>query len=178
MKGNTLMIYLIAGSTHTGKTYFADQLMKKFHISSLSIDHLKMGLIRSGIANFTADTGDEIITPIIWPVIREIIKTAIENDQDLIIEGCYIPSDFQNDFEPFYLNKIHHLFLIMTDAYIKNNFDKIIRYANVIEKRIDDSYLNMQNLIKENQKLLNECLINNLNYYLIDQKYNLPIELF
>lgn len=37
-----------------------------------------------------------------WPIIREMIKTAIENKQKLIIEGCYIPFGWEKDFEKEY----------------------------------------------------------------------------
>ena len=42
------MIILIAGTSHTGKTYLSQKLLEKYKMPFLSIDHLKMGLIRSG----------------------------------------------------------------------------------------------------------------------------------
>ena len=42
------MVILIAGETHTGKTLLAQKLMEAYHYPCLSLDHLKMGLIRSG----------------------------------------------------------------------------------------------------------------------------------
>lgn len=42
------MIILITGASHTGKTLLAQKLLEKYHYPYLSIDHLKMGLIRSG----------------------------------------------------------------------------------------------------------------------------------
>ena len=41
------MIILIAGASHTGKTALAQKLLEKYQYPYLSIDHLKMGLIRS-----------------------------------------------------------------------------------------------------------------------------------
>ena len=35
----------------------------------------------------------------LWPIVREMIKTAIENNQNLIVEGCYIPLDWRQDFD-------------------------------------------------------------------------------
>ncbi len=43
------MIILIAGASHTGKTKPAQSLLEKYKFPYLSIDHLKMGLIRCGI---------------------------------------------------------------------------------------------------------------------------------
>lgn len=43
-----------------------------------------------------------------------MIKTAIENKQNLIIEGCYIPFDWENDFAKEYLNNIRYFCLVMS----------------------------------------------------------------
>ena len=92
------MIVLITGPSHTGKTVLAQKLLEKYNYPYLSIDHLKMGLIRSGYTELTPEDDDELVD-YLWPIIREMIKTAIENKQNLIIEGCYIPFDWEKDFE-------------------------------------------------------------------------------
>ena len=92
------MILLIAGASHTGKTLLAQRLLEKYHYPYLSIDHLKTGLIRSGNTELTP-MDDDKLTPYLWPIVREMIKTAIENKQNLIVEGCYIPFDWRKDFD-------------------------------------------------------------------------------
>ena len=47
------MIILITGASHTGKTLLAQKLLEKYKYPYLSIDHLKMGLIRSGQTELT-----------------------------------------------------------------------------------------------------------------------------
>jgi hypothetical protein len=64
------------------------------------------------------------------------------------------------------------LFLILSKEYIENRFDDILNFANIIEKRIDDSYLNKSELINENLILLENCIKNDLNYILINDNYN------
>lgn len=98
------MIILITGASHTGKTLLAQRLLEKYHYPYLSIDHLKMGLIRSGMTELTPLSSDEELTRLLWPVVREMVKTAIENGQDLSVEGCYIPSDWEKDFDGDYLH--------------------------------------------------------------------------
>ena len=145
------MIILIAGTSHTGKTNLAQMLLEKYKMPYLSIDHLKMGLIRSENTTLTP-MDDDKLTGYLWPIVREMIKTAIENNQNLIVEGCYIPFDWRKDFEDEYLKSIKFLCLAMTGSYIDSNFDKIKAHASVIESRLDDSDLNAEDLKADNQK--------------------------
>ena len=165
------MIILISGASHTGKTLLAQKLMEKFLYPSFSIDLLKMGLIRSKKTNLTP-YDDEKIKEYLLPILKEIIKTAIENNQHLIIEGCYIPYNWKSDFSEEYLSQIKYICLIMTENYILEHFDDIRDHANVIEKRLYDE-CDMNILLKENKKALNECQKYNLDYVLFDEKYDI-----
>lgn len=164
------MIILIAGATHTGKTAYAQKLLEKYQYPYLSIDHLKMGLIRSGQTLLTP-VDDNKLTDYLWPIVREIVKTAIENKQNLIVDGCYIPFGWRKDFEKEYLENIRYICLVMSRQYIENHFDDIVKYANVIELRLDDSDLNIKELIAQNEHNLNRCIVHNLPYILIDKEY-------
>ena len=108
------MIVLIAGSSHTGKTLLAQKLLEKYRYPYLSIDHLKMGLIRSNYTELTVND-DEKLTDYLWKIVKEIIKTNIENKQNIIIEGCYIPFDWKKYFNEEYLKEIKYICLIMTE---------------------------------------------------------------
>ena len=136
------MIILITGASHTGKTALAQKLLEKYKYPYLSIDHLKMGLIRSGYTKLTPEDDNEL-TDYLWPVIREIIKTAIENEQNLIIEGCYIPFNWSQDFEKEYISHIKFFCLVMSENYIRNHFANIKRYASAIENRVDLSLIHI-----------------------------------
>lgn len=165
------MVILIAGATHAGKTAFAQKLLEKYHFPYLSIDHLKMGLIRSGQTALTP-MDDDKLTDYLWPIIRETVKTAIENRQNLIVEGCYIPFDWKKDFAPEYREHIRYVCLVMSRRYIENHFGDIQRYANVIEQRLDDSELNREALISENEQNLAQCIAQGCEYLLIDERYD------
>ena len=165
------MIFLIAGATHTGKTAYAQKLLQQHHYPYLSIDHLKMGLIRSGQTTLTPMDDDQL-TEYLWPILREMIKTAIENKQNLIIEGCYIPFDWQKDFEQEYLENIRYVCLVMSQSYIENHFADIVAYGSVIESRLDDSDLDKAELITEHRENLSQCIAHALPYILIDRSYD------
>ena len=169
------MIILITGASHTGKTALAQRLLEKYNYPYLSIDHLKMGLIRSGNTDLTPLSADNELTEYLWPIVREMIKTAIENKQNLIIEGCYIPFNWQIDFQIEYLDNIKFYCLVMSENYIRNNFDNIKKYANVIESRLDDSDLTIESAINENARISELAEKHKVNYILIDDKYEINI---
>ena len=169
------MVILIGGASHTGKTFLAQKLLEKYQYPYVSIDHLKMGLIRSGNTGLTVED-DDALTDYLWPIVREMVKTAIENQQSVIVEGCYIPFDWQKDFEEHYLRQIRYYCLIMSARYIEDHFTDIRRFANVIEDRLDDSGLDAADLIRENMRNLEACKQFGCEYILIDDAYRIPYE--
>ncbi|MBQ8599668.1 MAG: adenylate kinase [Oscillospiraceae bacterium] len=165
------MILLISGASHTGKTALAQKLLEKYHWPYLSMDHLKMGLIRSGQTSLTP-MDDDKMTDYLWPIVREMVKTAVENEQNLIVEGCYIPFDWKRDFSTAYLPQIRHICLIFSEDYIRSHFEEIKTYANAVERRLDDSGLSMDGLIRDNRENLRQCREQGCEYLLIDKDYH------
>lgn len=168
------MVVLVFGASHSGKTLLAQKILEKYSYPYLSIDHLKMGLIRSGNTDLTPED-DEKLTEYLWPIVREIVKTAIENNQNLTVEGCYVPFDWAKDFDAKYLENIKAYCLVMTENYIRNNSDDIIKHADAIEKRLCDS-VDMEELIRENRQNLSLCE-KGTNCVIIDKEYKVDINL-
>lgn len=101
------------------------------------MDHLKMGLYR-GVNNigFTPLDSNEVIGEKLWPILKGIIMTNIENDQNIIIEGCYILPHHTKDIEKPYSDHVFSVFLGFSTNYIRDNFQsKIKAHRNAIEKR-------------------------------------------
>ena len=171
------MIILITGASHTGKTALAQHLLEKYKYPYMSIDHLKMGLIRSANTELTPMSDDGDLTAYLWPIIREMIKTAIENKQNLIVEGCYIPFDWAEDFEKEYLDNIRCYCLIMSENYVRNHFDDIKKYAGIIENRLDDAWCTMESVLADNTHVLELAQKHKANYILIDDEYKVDIDL-
>jgi len=171
------MIILIAGASHTGKTALAQRLLEKYHYPYLSIDHLKMGLIRSGHTTLTPMSDDGALTAYLWPIVCEMIKTAVENEQNLIVEGCYIPFDWAESFTPDYLEHIKSYCLVMSESYIKNHFEEIRAFASVVEDRGEDEDCTIENVLRDNAGVWELCQAYHANYILIDEKYQVDIVL-
>ncbi len=168
------MIILLTGASHTGKTALAQKLLEKYQYPYLSIDHLKMGLIRSENTKLTPMSDTDELTNYLWPIVREMIKTAIENEQNLIVEGCYIPFDWKKDFTADYLEHIQYYCLVMSEKYIRNHFSDIQKYANVIEKRLEDD-CTMERVLMDNKQVLELAQQYGVNYILIAEKYEVDL---
>lgn len=171
------MIILITGASHTGKTLLAQKLLEKYKYPYLSIDHLKMGLIRSGNTELTPMSDDIKLTEYLWPIVREMIKTAIENRQNLIVEGCYIPFDWEKDFSDDYLENIKFLCIVMSENYIRKHFRDIKRYASVVEQRVNDEDCTLESVLEDNAHILALAQKNGINYILIEDEYKIDSDL-
>ena len=169
------MIVFITGASHTGKTALAQKLLEKYHYPYLSIDHLKMGLIRSGNTDLTPEDDDEL-TEYLWPIIREIVKTAIENRQNLIVEGCYIPFHWRRDFDERYLPSIRFICLAMSERYIENHFSEIIGYESEIEARMIDADCTKDSLKADNKNIIDGFQHAGEQIVLIDSIYEQTIK--
>ena len=169
------MIILITGASHTGKTLLAQKMLEKYKYPYLSIDHLKMGLIRSGNTDLTPED-DEALTGYLWPIIREIVKTAIENRQNLIIEGCYIPFRWRQDFDERYLSSIRFICLAMSERYIENHYGEIVGYESEIEARLVDADCTMDSLKAGNRSIIDGFQHVGEQVFLIDSDYAKTIQ--
>ena len=171
------MIILITGASHTGKTLLAQKMLEQYKYPYVSIDHLKMGLIRSGNTELTPMSDDKELTAYLWPIVREMIKTAVENKQNLIVEGCYIPFDWQKDFTSEYLEHMRYYCLVMSEGYIRNHFADIRGYANVIEDRLDDEWCTLESVLADNAEMLELAQKYDANYILIEDQYDVRVEI-
>ncbi len=163
------MVMIITGATHTGKTVTAQKLVERKKFPCLSMDLLKMGLIRSGNTRL-GPTDDKEMEDYLWPIVVEIIKTAVENGQNLIVEGCYVPSGWKDSFPQRYLDEIRFICIVMSEQYILRCFDEIKAHACDIENRVDDSSCTRELLIRENRRYLDMCLSAGLKPILIDSR--------
>ena len=164
------MVILITGASHVGKTVLAQRLLEERHYPYLSIDHLKMGLIRSGNTDLTPMSDDAALTAYLWPIVREMIKTAIENCQNLIVEGCYVPSGWARDFEPLYREQIEFICLVMSERYIRAHWQDILAHACDVEQRLCDD-VDIESVIADNAHYRRLCEENGYPYTLIDEDY-------
>ena len=65
----------------------------------------------------------------------------------------------------------------MSESYIKSHFCDIKKYADAIEKRLDDAYCTTESVLADNEYFLEQAKAHGQNYLLIDGEYNVDIEL-
>lgn len=180
------MVIFIGGVSCSGKTNMAQKIMEKYHIPYLSIDHIKMGLIRTGVSKYVNDgfdcsSNDAEITKEIWPIIREIAKTNIENNQHIIIEGCYIPANEVVNFEEEYKDFVVPFYITFSKEYIENHRDDGI-FSNLCAIENKDlqgtrDYLTRDFLIREHELQKKRCEENRVKYIEIKDNYEKELEL-
>lgn len=98
---------------------------------------------------------------------------SIAYGQNLIVEGCYIPLDWQKDFA----SDIKCYCLIMSENYIRNHFADIKKYASVIKTRLDDKECTIERVLADNMQMLSLAEKHHANYILIDDKYEVNADL-
>ena len=171
MKEEERMIWLICGATHAGKTVLAQRILEEKHIPYLSLDHLKMGLIRSGLVRITPTSPWQEITDAVWPVAREWIRTCLENGQHLTVEGCYILPNWEKDFTDEQRGQMKGICLALSENYIHTRFCDVLRYANEVEQRLDDD-ISVGALLRENAFFReNYC-----DVFVIDENYTAELD--
>ena len=149
------LVILIGGETHTGKTLMAQKLLEQYHFPYTSLDHIKMGLIRGyQDCGFTACGSDEAISEKLWGVVRGIIDTCLENKQDIILEGCYLPPAEVNKL---LCKEVACIYLVFSQEYIGRHFDEIIAHENVMEKRLFPAEIDKQAFLAANSRLKESC---------------------
>ncbi len=171
------MVILIGGNGYTGKTLLSQKLLERYKIPYLSIDHIKMGLYRGfKDEKYNPEQDSFILGETLWPIIKGIIMTNIENRQNIIIEGCYILPHLIDDFEDSYSKEIVSVFLGFSDNYIRNSYkSKIIKNQSIIEFREEESE-SMNEQIQLHKIFRQKCLENKVNYLEIDKDYEMEIE--
>jgi putative acetyltransferase len=166
-------VILIGGAGYAGKTFMAQQLLEKYRYPYLSIDHLKMGLFRADRGcGFTPEDSSRHIGEILWPILKGIITTNIENKQNIIIEGCYLLPDRVLELEPEYLKEVVSFYMGFSEEYINKYLElKIIRNRSVIEARDYEDSETVLEIVMESHDQRDLCEKYNAKYFEINDDY-------
>ena len=168
------MIIMVTGATHTGKTVMTKRMLRKCSYALISLDTLKMGLIRSETTDLTPEDDDKL-TEFLWPIVKEMIKTVVENEQDMIVEGCYIPFDWRKDLEEKYASQVKFICLAMSDEFIDKHFEDIKSNSDVAEKRLEND-ITIEGLKADNKKTIEGFKASGEEVIIIEDDYEKTID--
>ncbi|MEG7336030.1 adenylate kinase [Bacillus sp. 0102A] len=177
------MLYLIGGSSRSGKTTTAKRMLAETKIPYFSLDYLMMG-IANGVPEMEVHPtdGDFKNGQRLWKIINPLMIAMVENKIDYIIEGVqFIPSHVAK-FEQRYSGNVKACFIGISEIDIENNIDKMKFHSSMTE---NDGLRNLDNVqikselerIKTDSILIKEeCQKYNLQYFESSLHFNKTIE--
>jgi putative acetyltransferase len=172
-----MRVFLIGGVGGTGKTLLASKLMRVLHIPYVSIDHLMMGMVRSDPdCHFSPLDSGETIGRHMWPFLKAVIQTNIENNHSIILEGFQLQPEWVTDFTEEYQKHIIPVFIGFSEQYLRSNLVSNIRkHRHVVERRENEA-LNIESLITQHLRLKSECVKHQVTHFEIDESYESSME--
>lgn len=129
------MLYLIGGVAKGGKTYIARKIMEDNNIPYFSTDFLLWSLSDKGIVNLNHNDPDSIASKILEPFISSIIDYLIWNEDEYVLEGTHITTEFVRNMQEKYPNKIRACFLGYQEAESENKFNEIMKYEKTLNNK-------------------------------------------
>ena len=174
------MIYIIGGVTRSGKSVLTRQLSKKYGVSYFNLDHLMMGMLESHIdLGINGHTHDRIKSEKLWQVVKPMLKSMIEDEDDYIVDGVLIfPNQFL-EMQKLYPDQLKSCWIGYADVNPKNKFDEI-RNNHSLELLGDWLKDQDDEMVKEiveygiglSQEVKQECLENQLPYVEVSHNFD------
>lgn len=165
------MILFLQGASHAGKTTFAKRLARLTGASVVSLDLLKMGLIKSGNSDFAGLTpeDDEAIAERLWPIVREMARVADENGQSLIIEGVSLPVVEAGRFaHGLGKSRAAAFAIVFSEKYIRNHYELICQKASASERRVHQDPPALIDLLSDHASIRSDAINNGWTLLEID----------
>ncbi len=82
------MLYLIGGAPRAGKSILARRLLTMRKVPYFPTDLLMMGLAKSmALPGLNPHHSAQTRSPMMWPILRGIATTIVENGDDYLLEG-------------------------------------------------------------------------------------------
>ena len=165
------MILFLQGASHAGKTTFAKRLARLTGASVVSLDLLKMGLIKSGNTDFSGLTpeDDAAIAERLWPIVREMALVADENGQSLIVEGVSLPFVEAGVLvRELGEGRAAAFAVVFSEKYIRNHYELICQKASASERRVHQDPPALADLLSDHASIRSDAINNGWTLLEID----------
>lgn len=165
------MILFLQGASHAGKTTFAKRLARLTGASVVSLDLLKMGLIKSRNTDFSGLTpeDDAAIAERLWPIVREMALVADENGQSLIVEGVSLPFGEAGVLaRELGEGRAAAFAVVFSEKYIRNHYELICQKASASERRVHQDPPALADLLSDHASIRSDAINNGWTLLEID----------
>ena len=165
------MLYLVSGTSRSGKTLIAEKLMEEKQIPYMSLDWLMMGFTNGmpqlGIHDKLFP--DEIAKRL-WSFFKAMCESMLYLEIDYIIEGEAMLPELIQELLDKYPDKIKICFVGYTDIDIDQKAQDIKTYStrrgDWLTKESDDYiYEHIDNMVTHSRKIRDGCEKYNMTYF-------------
>jgi hypothetical protein len=163
------LLYILSGTSRSGKTIVAQQFLKKTGIPYMSIDAIMMGFT-NGIPEYGIH--DRLwpneIAEKLWPFLKAMCENMLWSEVDYVLEGEAVLPSLISELLDKHPNKIQVVFMGYTSTKAGEKVEDVKTYSSGVgDWLIDepDGYIenHINNMIEYSKMIKNEC-----------EKYNIP----
>ena len=165
------MLFLVSGTSRSGKTLVARKILAEKQIPYLSLDWLMMGF-NDGIPEYG-------IHHLLWPneiaekmgpFLRGMIDNMVVNGMDYVIEGEAMLPQLVADLVEKHPGKIKAMFVGYTEISVKDKVALVKKYSNGENDWLtneSDEYINdhIGNMITYSKMIKDECQKHGVTYF-------------
>ncbi|CCP23705.1 Predicted Adenylate kinase [Bacillus velezensis UCMB5036] len=177
------MLYLIGGSSRSGKTTTAKRMLAETKIPYFSLDYLMMG-IANGVPEMEVNPtdGDLKNGQRLWKIVNPLMTAMVENKIDYIIEGVQLIPSNVSKFEQHYLGNVKTCFIGIAEIDIENSVEKMKFHSSMTEndglRNLDHLQikLELERIKTDSTRIREECKKYNLQYFESSLNFNKTIE--
>ncbi len=165
------MLYLVSGTSRSGKTVIARKLMKEYQIPYLSTDWLMMGF-NDGIPEYGIHhlLWPNEIAKKMWPFLKGMIDNMIFDGMDYVIEGEAMLPELVAELLKKYPGKIKVVFVGYADISVHEKVKLVKEFCDRDDDWLiseSDAYIkdHIGNMIGYSKMIKEGCEKHNLPYF-------------
>ena len=165
------MIYIISGTSRSGKTLIAQKFMQKRGIPYLSLDWLVMGFT-NGIPEYGIH--DKLwpneIAERLWDYLKAMLESIIWSESDIIIEGEAVLPELIIDFLKKHPKRIRVCFLGYAHVSVPQKLEEVYEYhrdkkdwlTNESNQYVED---HIRNMVAYSKRIEKTCSHYGIRYF-------------
>jgi hypothetical protein len=169
--GDNNMIYIISGTSRSGKTFLAQKIMKKRGIPYLSLDWLVMGFT-NGIPEYGIH--DKLwpyeIAERLWDYLKAMLESIIWSESDIVIEGEAVLPELIINFLKKHPSRIRVCFLGYAHVSVPQKVEEVYEYHRgkkdwLTTESMQNVEDHIRNMVAYSDRIEKTCSLYGLRYF-------------